>query len=169
VDLLEQGTYCVGRNKWPYEAMVAVSTSMETVESKSWSMSGSQELLAHANTLIQGQIVLSTWQHADLRPKLMHCWTPSAGKSARQAHDKLIGQQMRCSWRAISKNVMPSKDIKRAIASLGWAYVSGKGRGGSHFARLRNAEPQARMPAVRLRTTPGTTPNYLVLAVCILD
>ncbi len=44
---------------------------------------------------------------------------------------------------------------------MGWAYVSGKGRGGSHFARLRNAEPQARMPAVPAQNDTGNDTKLL--------
>ena len=46
-----------------------------------------------------------------------------------------IGQQMHTPWRNVSKHVMIIEDVQRAIANLGWRYVSRKGRLGSTFER----------------------------------
>ena len=51
---------------------------------------------------------------------------------------KWIGQQTGIPWRNMSKHVMAQASIVKAIENLGWKYVSGKGRKGSRFERLRN-------------------------------
>jgi hypothetical protein len=40
----------------------------------------------------------------------------------------------RVPWRTVSSNVMTA-DFGRALEAIGWRYVPGKGRGGSHFER----------------------------------
>jgi hypothetical protein len=48
----------------------------------------------------------------------------------------------RVSWRTISSNVLTA-DFGRALEAIGWRYVPGKGRGGSHFERRPPIQSQA--------------------------
>ena len=48
----------------------------------------------------------------------------------------------RVPWRTVSSNVL-SEDFGRALEAIGWRYVPGKGRGGSHFERLPPIQFQA--------------------------
>jgi hypothetical protein len=48
----------------------------------------------------------------------------------------------RIPWRTMSSNVL-TPDFGRALEAIGWRYVPGKGRGGSHFERILLNRPQA--------------------------
>jgi hypothetical protein len=50
-----------------------------------------------------------------------------------------LSAQMGATWRNVSKNIMQIGPVQRAIANLGWTYVSRKGRGGSTFERIKPA------------------------------
>ena len=50
---------------------------------------------------------------------------------------KWISEQMHTPWRNVSKHVLILDDVQRAVANLGWRYVSRKGRLGSTFERHR--------------------------------
>jgi len=45
-------------------------------------------------------------------------------------------------WRTVSSNVL-TPDFGRALEAIGWRYVPGKGRGGSHFERIPPIQFQA--------------------------
>jgi hypothetical protein len=45
-------------------------------------------------------------------------------------------------WRTVSSNVL-TEDFGRALEAIGWRYVPGKGRGGSHFERRPLIQSQA--------------------------
>jgi hypothetical protein len=42
----------------------------------------------------------------------------------------------RTPWRTVSSNVL-TEEFGRALDAIGWRYVTGKGRGGSHFERTQ--------------------------------
>jgi hypothetical protein len=48
----------------------------------------------------------------------------------------------RVPWRTISSNVL-TPEFGRALEAIGWRYVPGKGRGGSHFERIQLTQSQA--------------------------
>jgi hypothetical protein len=48
----------------------------------------------------------------------------------------------RVPWRTVSSNVL-TEDFGRALEAIGWRYVPGKGRGGSHFERIPPIQFQA--------------------------
>jgi hypothetical protein len=56
---------------------------------------------------------------------------------------KWIGQQLHKPWRDVGKNLMQDHGVQQAIASLGWRYVSKRGRGGSIFERIATTVPIA--------------------------
>ena len=55
---------------------------------------------------------------------------------------KQIGKLIRKPWRSVSSNVL-TPELKKAIATLGWHYVPGKGRAGSRFERTLTDQAQA--------------------------
>src|SRR6516225_5735791 len=48
----------------------------------------------------------------------------------------------RTPWRTVSSNVL-TEEFGRALEAIGWRYVTGKGRGGSHFERTQQIITQA--------------------------
>ena len=48
----------------------------------------------------------------------------------------------RIPWRTMSSNVL-TEEFGRALEAIGWRYVAGKGRGGSHFERTPLIQSQA--------------------------
>ena len=48
----------------------------------------------------------------------------------------------RTPWRTVSSNVL-TEEFGRALEAIGWRYVTGKGRGGSHFERTQQIIIQA--------------------------
>lgn len=48
----------------------------------------------------------------------------------------------RTPWRTVSSNVL-TEEFGRALDAIGWRYVTGKGRGGSHFERTQQIITQA--------------------------
>ena len=48
----------------------------------------------------------------------------------------------RVPWRTVSSNVL-TEDFSRALEAIGWRYVPGKGRAGSHFERIPPIQFQA--------------------------
>jgi hypothetical protein len=53
-----------------------------------------------------------------------------------------LGKMLNVRWREISSNVLRA-DFRKAIAAIGWLYVSGKGRKGSRFDRIGKGFAQA--------------------------
>ena len=53
-----------------------------------------------------------------------------------------MGQLLGKPWRSVSSNVL-TPEFERAIGSLGWRYVRGKGRGGARFERTSPDQSQA--------------------------
>jgi hypothetical protein len=68
----------------------------------------------------QAEAFLALISRPDLPAKLTQQW---------------IGKQLNTSWRDVSKNVMSLDHVQKAIANLGWTYVSRRGRNGSYFER----------------------------------
>ena len=48
----------------------------------------------------------------------------------------------RTPWRTVSSNVL-TEEFGSALDAIGWRYVTGKGRGGSHFERTQSRLIQA--------------------------
>jgi hypothetical protein len=48
----------------------------------------------------------------------------------------------RTPWRTVSSNVL-TEEFGRALDAIGWRYVAGRGRGGSHFERTQQIIIQA--------------------------
>jgi hypothetical protein len=54
-----------------------------------------------------------------------------------------LGQLLGKPWRELSSNLMRHPNFMDALGTLGWRYVTGKGRGGSRFERIRPDLSQA--------------------------
>jgi hypothetical protein len=72
-------------------------------------------------------LVIEILSNPDLPPKLT---TKDIGRLIEAKTGK------RTPWRMVSSNV-PTGDFSRALEAIGWRYVPGRGRGGSHFERTR--------------------------------
>jgi hypothetical protein len=79
------------------------------------------------NKQTRAEALLALLSRPNLPPKLTQQW---------------ISQQLGCQWRDISKNVMKSKSVRKAIANLGWTYLANKGCKGSYFVRTQGTSTE---------------------------
>ena len=56
---------------------------------------------------------------------------------------KHLGQLLGKPWRELSSNVLRQPNFMDALDTLGWRYVTGRGRGGSRFERVKPDFSQA--------------------------
>jgi hypothetical protein len=72
-------------------------------------------------------LVIEILSNPDLPPKL-------TTKDISRLIEAKTGR--RTPWRTVSSNVLTA-DFSRALEAIGWRYVPGRGRGGSHFERTQ--------------------------------
>jgi hypothetical protein len=96
-------------------------------------------LLANADSLFPGakiEVVTASVDHKQpYADKLLELLSRSGLPDV--IPTRWLGQQINTPWRNVSKNIMLLEPVQRAIANLGWTYVSRKGRGGSAFERIK--------------------------------
>ena len=78
-------------------------------------------------------LVIEILSNPDLPPKL-------TTKDISRLIEAKTGK--RTPWRTVSSNVLTA-DFSRALEAIGWRYVPGRGRGGSHFERTQPIMIQA--------------------------
>jgi hypothetical protein len=94
-----------------------------------------QRFIANANRLFPGATITTIGDHTDNAP-----WKPKIlmvlnSAKAPVVTSKELSRTIGRPWREVSGNVV-TPDFLSIIASLGWRYVSKKGRGGARFERM---------------------------------